>query len=216
MGPLKGIKIVEMVGIGPAPHCCMLLSDMGAEIIRIDRPGGNPVGGTDRAAVLNRGRKSIAIDIKTSEGVATALRLIGQADGLVEGFRPGVMERLGLGPDLCIERNEKLIFGRMTGWGQDGPLALVAGHDINYIALSGALASIGDQERGPVPPLNLVGDFGGGGMMLAFGMVCGLLEAKGSGKGQVIDARRLGVADGGYIHVQELWYLDASQRRELA
>jgi alpha-methylacyl-CoA racemase len=191
MGPLKGIKIVEMVGIGPAPHCCMLLSDMGAEIIRIDRPGGNPVGGTDRAAVLNRGRKSIAIDIKTSEGVATALRLIGQADGLVEGFRPGVMERLGLGPDLCIERNEKLIFGRMTGWGQDGPLALVAGHDINYIALSGALASIGDQERGPVPPLNLVGDFGGGGMMLAFGMVCGLLEAKGSGKGQVIDASML-------------------------
>ncbi len=191
MGPLKGIRIVEMVGIGPAPHCCMLLSDMGAEIIRIDRPGGNRVGGTNRAAVLNRGRKSIAIDIKTPEGVATALRLIDQADGLVEGFRPGVMERLGLGPDLCIERNEKLIFGRMTGWGQDGPLALVAGHDINYIALSGALASIGDQERGPVPPLNLVGDFGGGGMMLAFGMVCGLLEAKGSGKGQVIDASML-------------------------
>lgn len=191
MGPLKGIKIVEMVGIGPAPHCCMLLSDMGAEIIRIDRPGGNRVGGTNRAAILNRGRKSVALDMKTPEGVDTALRLIDQADGLVEGFRPGVMERLGLGPDPCLERNGKLVYGRMTGWGQDGPLASVAGHDINYIALSGALASIGDQERGPVPPLNLVGDFGGGGMMLAFGMVCGLLEAKGSGAGQVIDASML-------------------------
>ena len=191
MGPLQGIKIVEMVGIGPVPHCCMLLSDMGAEIIRIDRPGGNRVGGTNRAAVLNRGRKSVALDIKTAQGVETTLRLIDRADGLVEGFRPGVMERLGLGPELCLARNEKLIVGRMTGWGQDGPLASVAGHDINYIALSGALASIGDQERGPVPPLNLIGDFGGGGMMLAFGMVCGLLEARGSGKGQVIDASML-------------------------
>ncbi len=191
MGPLKGIKIVEMVGIGPAPHCCMLLSDMGAEVIRIDRPGGNKVGGTNRAAVLNRGRKSIAIDIKTEAGSETTLRLIDQADGLVEGFRPGVMERLGLGPDLCLSRNPALVYGRMTGWGQSGPLASVAGHDINYIALSGALASIGDQERGPVPPLNLIGDFGGGGMMLAFGMVCGLLEARGSGQGQVIDASML-------------------------
>ena len=191
MGPLKGIKIIEMVGIGPAPHCCMLLSDMGAEVIRIDRPGGNKVGGTNRAAVLNRGRKSIAIDIKTEAGSETTLRLIDQADGLVEGFRPGVMERLGLGPDLCLSRNPALVYGRMTGWGQSGPLASVAGHDINYIALSGALASIGDQERGPVPPLNLIGDFGGGGMMLAFGMVCGLLEARGSGQGQVIDASML-------------------------
>jgi len=191
MGPLQGIKIVEMVGIGPAPHCCMLLSDMGAEIIRIDRPGGNKVGGTNRAAVLNRGRKSIALDLKTPEGVETTLRLIDQADGLVEGFRPGVMERLGLGPELCLERNPKLIFGRMTGWGQDGPLAQVAGHDINYIALAGALGAIGEKDGGPVPPLNLIGDFGGGGMMLAFGMVCGLLEAKGSGKGQMIDAAML-------------------------
>ena len=191
MGPLQGIRIVEMVGIGPAPHCCMLLSDMGAEVIRIDRPGGNRIGGTNRSAILNRGRKSIAIDIKTSDGVATALRLIAQADGLVEGFRPGVMERLGLDPDTCLAENPALVYGRMTGWGQTGPLAPVAGHDINYIALSGALASIGDQERGPVPPLNLIGDFGGGGMMLAFGMVCGLLEARNSGQGQVIDAAML-------------------------
>ena len=191
MGPLKGIRIVEMVGIGPAPHCCMLLSDMGAEIIRIDRPGGNRIGGTDRAAILNRGRKSIALDIKTSQGVETTLKLIGQADGVIEGFRPGVMERIGLGPDVCLKQNQKLVYGRMTGWGQDGPLSKVAGHDINYIALAGALGAIGDQDRGPIPPLNLVGDFGGGGMMLAFGMVCGLLEAKTSNQGQVIDASML-------------------------
>ena len=191
MGPLKGIKLIEMVGIGPAPHCCMLLADMGAEIIRIDRPGGNKLGGKDERAVLNRGRQSVALNLKTSKGVETALRLIGQADGLVEGFRPGVMERFGLGPDICLKQNKKLVYGRMTGWGQDGPLANVAGHDINYIALAGALGAIGDQERGPVPPLNLVGDFGGGGMMLAFGMVCGLLETKSSGKGQIIDAAML-------------------------
>ena len=191
MGPLNGIKLIEMVGIGPAPHCCMLLADMGAEIIRIDRPGGNKLGGKDKTAILNRGRQSVALDLKTSTGVETALRLIGQADGLVEGFRPGVMERLGLGPEICLKQNKKLVYGRMTGWGQDGPLANVAGHDINYIALAGALGSIGDQERGPVPPLNLVGDFGGGGMMLAFGMVCGLLETKSSGKGQIIDAAML-------------------------
>ena len=191
MGPLKGIKLIEMVGIGPAPHCCMLLADMGAEIIRIDRPGGNKLGGKDKRAILNRGRQSVALNLKTSKGVETALRLIGQADGLVEGFRPGVMERFGLGPEICLKQNEKLVYGRMTGWGQDGPLANVAGHDINYIALAGALGAIGDQERGPVPPLNLVGDFGGGGMMLAFGMVCGLLETKSSGKGQIIDAAML-------------------------
>ena len=172
MGQLKGIILVEMVGIGPAPHCCMLLADMGAEIIRIDRPGGNKLGGRDKAAILNRGRQSVALDLKTSRGVETALKLISKADGIIEGFRPGVMERLGLGPDVCLERNDRLVYGRMTGWGQDGPLANVAGHDINYIALAGALGSIGDQERGPVPPLNLVGDVGVGGMMLAFGMVC--------------------------------------------
>jgi len=191
MGPLQGIKIVEIVGIGPAPHCCMILSDMGAEIIRIDRPGGNKVGGTDEAAILNRGRKSIALDLKTTEGVNTARRLIRQADGLVEGFRPGVMERIGLGPEVCLDDNKKLIYGRMTGWGQDGPLSGVAGHDINYIALAGALGAIGDKERGPIPPLNLIGDFGGGGMMLAFGVVCGILESKNSGKGQIIDASML-------------------------
>ncbi|MAI98138.1 MAG: carnitine dehydratase [Nisaea sp.] len=188
MGPLKGLKIIEMVGIGPAPHGCMMLADMGAEIIRVDRPGGNALGGSSRGAVLNRGRKSIALDLKKPAAVEAVLKLIENADGLVEGFRPGVMERLGLGPEVCLARNPRLVFGRMTGWGQDGPLAKRAGHDINYIALTGALDSIGDQERGPVPPLNLVGDFGGGGMMLAFGMVCGLLEAKSSGKGQVVDA----------------------------
>ena len=190
-GPLAGIRIVELAGIGPAPHCCMLLSDMGAEVIRIDRPGGNPVGGTDRNAVLNRGRKSVAFDLKQPTATAAVLRLVEQADGLVEGFRPGVMERLGLGPETCLERNPKLVYGRVTGWGQDGPLARVAGHDINYIALAGALGAIGDAERGPVPPLNLVGDFGGGGMMMAFGMACGLIEAARSGSGQVIDAAML-------------------------
>ncbi len=191
MGPLEGVRIVEMVGIGPAPHCCMLLSDMGAEIVRVDRPGGNPVGGRDRAAVLNRGRKSVALDLKKPEAAAAVLRLVERADGLVEGFRPGVMERLGLGPEACLARNPRLVYGRMTGWGQDGPLAQVAGHDINYIALSGALDAIGDRERGPVPPLNLVADFGGGGMMMAFGMACGLFEARGSGRGQTIDAAML-------------------------
>ena len=190
-GPLAGIRIVELAGIGPAPHCCMLLSDMGAEVVRIDRPGGNRVGGTDRRAILNRGRKSVALDLKQPDAVSTVLRLVEQADGLVEGFRPGVMERLGLGPDECLARNPGLVYGRMTGWGQDGPLARVAGHDINYIALSGALGAIGDQDRGPVPPLNLVGDFGGGGMMMAFGMTCGLIEAARSGQGQVIDAAML-------------------------
>ena len=161
---------------------------MGAEIIRIDRPGGNALGGSSRGAVLNRGRKSITLDLKNPASIEAVLRLLEKADGLVEGFRPGVMERLGLGPEVCLARNPRLVFGRMTGWGQDGPLAKRAGHDINYIALTGALESIGDQERGPVPPLNLVGDFGGGGMLLAFGMVCALLEARNSGQGQVVDA----------------------------
>ena len=188
MGPLKGLRIIEMVGIGPAPHGCMMLSDMGAEVIRIDRPGGNPLGGSSRAALLNRGRRSVALDLKNPASIDAVLALVAEADGLVEGFRPGVMERLGLGPEVCLARNPRLVYGRMTGWGQDGPLAKRAGHDINYIALTGALEAIGDVARGPVPPLNLVGDFGGGGMLLAFGMVCGLLEAKNSGQGQVVDA----------------------------
>ncbi|MEE3330931.1 MAG: CaiB/BaiF CoA-transferase family protein [Myxococcota bacterium] len=190
MGPLSGIKILEIAGIGPGPFCAMMLADQGAEVMRIDRAAG--VRGGDPANppfdTLARGRRSIGLDLKNPQGVATLLRLVESADGLIEGFRPGVMERLGVGPDVCLERNEKLVFGRMTGWGQDGPMAQAAGHDINYIALAGALEGIGRPGEAPVPPLNLVGDFGGGGMLLAYGMLCGLLEVKNSGKGQVVDA----------------------------
>jgi alpha-methylacyl-CoA racemase len=189
MGVLSGYKIVEFAGIGPAPMCAMLLSDMGAEVLRIDRAEDANLGiPTDaKFSVLNRGRRSVAIDLKRKEGVEVALKLITQADALIEGFRPRVMERLGLGPDLCLARNPRLVYGRMTGWGQDGPLAHAAGHDINYIALTGALHSIGRRGEAPVPPLNLVGDFGGGGAYLALGVVAALLEAQKSGKGQVID-----------------------------
>lgn len=190
MGPLQGIRIIELQGIGPGPFCGMMLSDMGAEVIRIDRAG-NVQGGdesTPPVDVLARGRKSIGVDLKNPDGVELVLRLIETADGLIEGFRPGVMERLGLGPDDCLERNPKLVYGRMTGWGQEGPYAMAAGHDINYIALAGALEPIGRNGEAPVPPLNLVGDFGGGGMLLAFGMACGLIESARSGQGQVVDA----------------------------
>lgn len=186
MGPLQGIRVVELAGIGPGPFCAMMLADMGAEIIRIERKGAvDPRG---KFNVLLRGRPSVGVDLKQPEGVATTLRLIEQADALIEGFRPGVMEKLGLGPEVCLARNPRLVYGRMTGWGQTGPLAHAAGHDINYISLSGVLHAIGERGGKPVPPLNLVGDFGGGGMMLAFGIVCALLEAKSSGQGQVIDA----------------------------
>lgn len=187
MGPLSGVKVVELQGIGPGPYCGMMLADMGAEIIRIDRAAsvGQAAAKTD---ILARGRKSIAVDLKQAEGVETVLKLVESADVLIEGFRPGVMERLGLGPDVCLARNPKLIFGRMTGWGQTGSMASAAGHDINYISLSGALHAIGPQGDKPVPPLNLVGDFGGGGMLLAFGIAAALFETSKSGKGQVIDA----------------------------
>jgi alpha-methylacyl-CoA racemase len=186
MGPLKGIKVIEIASIGPGPFCAMMLADMGAEVIRVDRLSAKGTG--SRADVYLRGRRSVAVDLKQPAGVEAVLRLVERADALIEGFRPGVMERLGLGPELCLARNPRLVFGRMTGWGQTGPLANAAGHDINYIALSGALHAIGRRGEKPVPPLNLLGDFGGGGMMLAFGLVCGLLEARQSGKGQVIDA----------------------------
>ena len=185
MGPLNGLRIIELAGIGPGPFCGMMLSDMGAEVIRVDRLTGASSRPKD---VLARNRRSIAVDLKNPEGVEVVLRLCQSAAGLFEGFRPGVTERLGLGPDVCMGRNPKLVYGRMTGWGQEGPMAQAAGHDINYIGLSGALHAIGRPGEKPVPPLNLVGDFGGGGMLLAFGMVCGLLEAERSGKGQVIDA----------------------------
>jgi alpha-methylacyl-CoA racemase len=189
MGVLSGYRVIELAGIGPAPMCAMLLSDMGADVVRIDRVAdaglGVPV--QTKYSLLNRGRRSVALDLKRPEATATVLRMVDNADALIEGFRPGVMERLGLGPDLCLTRNPKLVYGRMTGWGQEGPLAQAAGHDINYIALAGALYSIGRRGEAPVPPLNLVGDFGGGALYLALGIVAGMLEAQKSGKGQVID-----------------------------
>ena len=189
-GPLEGLRIVEFAGIGPGPFCGMMLADHGAEVIRIDRASGGrggsqPVSTKD---VLARGRRSIALNLKSEEGIALARKLCASADGLIEGFRPGVMERLGLGPAVLLSDNPKLVYGRMTGWGQEGPMAHAAGHDINYIALAGALDPIGPKGGKPVPPLNLVGDFGGGGMFLAFGMACALFEARGSGQGQVVDA----------------------------
>jgi alpha-methylacyl-CoA racemase len=186
-GPLQGIRVIEMAGIGPGPFTAMLLADMGADVIRVDRVSA-PGGADQTLDVLNRGRPSIGVDLKNPDGVETVLRLVQSADALIEGFRPGVMERLGLGPDVCAARNPKLVYGRMTGWGQDGPMALAAGHDINYISLAGVLNNFMRTGSRPVPPLNLVGDFGGGGMFLAFGVVCGILEASRSGQGQVVDA----------------------------
>ena len=189
-GPLSGTRIIEIAGIGPGPFAAMMLSDMGAEVLRVDRAVAVRGGDPDRppADVLNRGRRSIGVDLKSPDGVEAVLRLVESADGLIEGFRPGVAERLGIGPDECMARNGRLVYGRMTGWGQEGPYAEAAGHDINYIALAGALHPIGRAGEAPVPPLNLVGDFGGGGMLLAFGVVCALLEAQRSGEGQVVDA----------------------------
>ena len=186
MGPLQGLKILEMAGIGPGPFCAMMLADMGAEVIRIDRL--NQKGSGHRANVLNRGRRSIALDLKNPASVDAVLKLVEQADALIEGFRPGVMERLGLGPKVCLERNPRLIFGRMTGWGQTGPLAQAAGHDINYISVAGALGAMGHSDRAPTPPLNLVGDFGGGAMYLITGILAALHERTNSGRGQIIDA----------------------------
>ena len=182
-GPLSGLKVLEFAGIGPGPFCGMLLSDLGADVIRIDRKG---AGRTSPADVTARGRRSVALDLKSPAAVETCLKLMESADGLIEGFRPGVMERLGLGPDVALARNPKLVYGRMTGWGQTGPYAKAAGHDMNYIAITGALAAIGTQDK-PVPPLNLVGDFGGGALYLAFGLLAGLIHARSTGQGQVID-----------------------------
>lgn len=189
MGPLHGFKIIEFAGIGPGPFCAMLFADMGAEIIRIDRADAEPpLNGKDRQNVAARGRRSLALDLKKPDSVAVVLRLCRRVDGLVEGFRPGVMERLGLGPSECLRENPRLVYGRMTGWGQFGPMSHMAGHDINYLALSGSLYMFGRANEKPAPPLNLVADMGGGGMLLAFGMACALLERQRSGKGQVIDA----------------------------
>jgi alpha-methylacyl-CoA racemase len=190
MGPLDGVKVIEVAGIGPGPFCAMMLADMGADVIRVDRadkvqPGGPGMPSLD---ILNRGRRSVGINLKNPDGVEALLAMVEEADVLLEGFRPGVAERGGWGPDVCLERNPKLVFGRMTGWGQEGPYSHTAGHDINYIALAGALWPIGRADQRPVPPLNLVGDFGGGGMLLAFGITCALVERDRSGEGQVVDA----------------------------
>ncbi len=189
-GPLQGIKVLEIAGIGPGPFAAMLLADLGADVLRIDRA--DRVSGTTpewpNLDVLNRGRRSVGIDLKSEAGVEALLELVEQADVLIEGFRPGVTERLGFGPDVCLTRNERLVYGRMTGWGQDGPYAQAAGHDINYIALAGALESIGRAGEPPLPPLNLVGDFGGGGMFLVVGVLGALVERQRSGQGQVVDA----------------------------
>ena len=189
MGPLAGVRVVEVAGIGPGPFCAMVLADLGAEVVRVDRAsavGGTP--GDARYDLLNRGRRSVAVDLKAEGGPEVVLRLVTEADALIEGFRPGVAERLGIGPEVCLERNPRLVYGRMTGWGQDGPLADSAGHDITYAAVAGALAHIGRVDQPPTPPLNLVADFGGGGMLLALGIVSALLHAREHGEGQVVDA----------------------------
>jgi alpha-methylacyl-CoA racemase len=202
-GPLQGVKIVEIAGIGPGPFAAMMLADMGAEIVRVDRAQ-SVTGDFDRPnlEILNRGRRSIGVDLKQPEGVETVLKLVEHADALIEGFRPGVAERLNIGPDACIARNPRLVYGRMTGWGQDGPYAQAAGHDINYIALAGALAHFGRAGTKPTPPINVVGDFGGGGMLMAFGIACGLVESGRSGQGQVIDAA---MVDGSAALMAMMW-----------
>ena len=189
-GPLDGFKIIEFAGLGPAPFAGMMLGDMGAEILQINRISDNDSANSEDKAhdIMSRGKQLVAIDLKKEEGVRLTLKLIKSADALIEGFRPGIMEKLGLGPKICLKENPKLVYGRMTGWGQEGPLANLAGHDIIYLALTGALNSIARKGSNPIPPLNLVGDFGGGGMYLAFGLVCALIEASKSKMGQVVDA----------------------------
>ena len=202
-GPLHGVRILEIAGIGPGPFAAMMLADMGAEVVRVERVQAVRDDATGpHWDVMLRGRRNIALDLKHADGVETLLSLVERADVVIEGFRPGVMERLGVGPEVCLARNPKLVFGRMTGWGQEGPYASSAGHDINYIALAGALAHFGRAGEPPTPPLNMVGDFGGGGMLLAFGVVCALLEAQRSGKGQVIDAA---MVDGSAVLMSMFW-----------
>jgi alpha-methylacyl-CoA racemase len=205
MGPLQGVKVIELAGIGPGPFAGTLLSDMGADVVRIERADWvDKMQGPYGFWVDGRGRRSLGVDLKHPDGVETVLRLVEQADVLIEGYRPGVTERLGLGPDDCLARNPRLVYGRMTGWGQDGPLAQAAGHDINYISVAGALAHFGRAGQPPTPPLNMVGDYGGGAMFLAFGLVCALFEAKASGQGQVVDAA---MVDGAAYLMGPIWGL---------
>jgi alpha-methylacyl-CoA racemase len=189
-GPLAGLKVVEIAGLGPVPYCGMLLSDMGADVVMVERPDPGATGSAPRGA-LERGRRYLTLDAKRPECLDILLRLIERSDALIEGFRPGVAERLGFGPDVCLARNPRLVYGRVTGWGREGPLAQAAGHDLNYIALSGLLHAIGTPGGKPVVPLNVIGDFGGGGLLLAFGLVCALLSARQTGRGQVVDAAML-------------------------
>ncbi|MFN8025307.1 MAG: CaiB/BaiF CoA-transferase family protein [Acidimicrobiia bacterium] len=205
MGPLQGVKVIELAGIGPGPFAGTLLSDMGADVVRVERADWvDKMQGPYGFWVDGRGRRSVGVDLKHPDGVETVLRLVEQADVLIEGYRPGVTERLGLGPDDCMARNPRLVYGRMTGWGQAGPLANAAGHDINYISVAGALAHFGRAGQPPTPPLNMVGDYGGGGMFLAFGIVCALFEAKASGEGQVVDAA---MVDGAAYLMGPIWGL---------
>lgn len=208
MGPLRGIRIIEFAGLGPVPFSGMLLSDLGAEVVQINRDAASPKANlfSPDKNIPNRGRQIIRLDLKSPAGIAMALRLIESADALIEGFRPGVMERLGLGPEVCQARNPRLVYGRMTGWGQTGPLAHTAGHDINYLALSGALHAIGRAESGPTPPLNLIADYGGGAMLLIVGLLAALVEARGSGQGQVVDAA---MADGSALLMAAIYSLKA-------
>ena len=207
-GPLAGYRIIEIAGIGPGPFAAMMLADMGAEVIRVERVQAvrSPAPDRPHLDVLARGRRSIAIDLKQPDGVETLLGLVEHADALIEGFRPGVMERLGVGPEECAARNPRLVYGRMTGWGQSGPYARPRGHDINYISLAGALAHFGRHGGPPTPPLNMVGDFGGGGMFLAYGVVCALLEAQKSGTGQVVDTA---MVDGTAVLMTMFWAFKA-------
>jgi alpha-methylacyl-CoA racemase len=211
MGPLAGVRVLEFEAIGPGPFCGMMLADMGADVLLVDRTSEPGLGFSRERGFdpMLRGRRSVTLDIKTPAGVAAALALAAKADAVIEGFRPGVMERAGLGPEILLARNPGLVYGRMTGWGQDGPLAARAGHDINYIALSGALHAIGRAGDPPVPPLNLVGDFGGGGMLLAFGIACALLEAQRSGKGQVVDAA---MVEGASLLTTMFWGMQAARQ----
>jgi alpha-methylacyl-CoA racemase len=205
VGPLQGVRVIELAGIGPGPFAGTLLSDMGAEVVRVERAELAREADAPSGFVFDaRGRHAVTIDLKHPEGVATVLRMVEHADALIEPFRPGVTERLGLGPDDCLARNPRLVYGRMTGWGQEGPLAHVAGHDINYISLAGALAHYGRQGAPPAFPLNMIGDYGGGGMFLAFGLVCGILEARTSGTGQVVD---VAMVDGAAYLMGPMWGL---------
>ena len=208
-GPLSGLKVLEFAGIGPGPFAAMMLADLGAEVLRVERPGAPPLFGEQSADVVGRGRPALELNLRESVGRERALALIERVDVLIEGFRPGVMERLGLGPDVAFQRNPRLIYGRVTGYGRSGPLAQVPGHDINYIALAGVLGAIARRGERPLAPLNLVGDYGGGGMLLAFGIVCGVLEARASGRGQVVDAA---MVDGAALQSALIHGLRASER----